>query len=56
MEDYGRRRDLADTGQGTKITRFILMGARRIIFKIQTELELMVSCEILVPTHYLNNL
>jgi len=56
MEDHGKRRGLADTGQGTKITKYILTGARRIIFKIQTELELMVSCEILVPTHYLNNL
>ena len=51
-----KRRDLPDTRQGTKITRFILMGARKIIFKTQTELELMVSCGILVPTHYLENL
>jgi hypothetical protein len=51
MDDYGKRRDLVDTGQGTKITRFISMGARRNIFKIQTELEPMVRNEIHSLTH-----
>lgn len=56
MGVHGERRDLADTRQGTKIIRFISMGARRIISRIQTEMEPMVRCEIHVPTHCLENL
>jgi hypothetical protein len=56
MEDDGKRRDLADTRQDTKIIRFISMGARRIRFRIQTEMESMVRCEVHVPTHCLENL
>jgi hypothetical protein len=56
MEDHEKRRDLADTRQGTKTIRFISMGARRIRFGIQTEMESMVRCEIHVPIHCLGNL
>jgi hypothetical protein len=51
MEAHVKRRDLADTRQGTKITKFISMGARRNISKIQTELEPMVRNKIRLLTH-----